>query len=176
MYDHQRVRARHLNVLPNPLVRLRKQVASEGRDRISKSAEDYLETIYVLSREKGYARVLEIAKALNVRAPSVTQMLKKLRARGLVIYERYGVVRLTEEGMAIAMAILARHESLKSLLLALGVSEKTAEEDACAMEHVLHDESVQALKKIADFLTNAPAGLKCLRCIREGKHLCLSNK
>lgn len=144
--------------------------------RVSKSAEDYLEAIFVLSREKGYARVTEIAKALNVRAPSVTQMLKKLRARGLVMYERYGVVRLTEEGRAIARAVLARHESLRGLLLALGVSEETAEEDACAMEHILHEESVSALKKVADFLISAPEGLKCLRCIKEGKHLCLSGE
>ncbi|RLI11560.1 metal-dependent transcriptional regulator [Candidatus Bathyarchaeota archaeon] len=144
--------------------------------KVSKSAEDYLEAIYVLSREKGYARVLEIARALGVRPPSVTQMLKKLRARGLVLYERYGVVRLTEEGLAIAKAVLARHESLKELLVALGVSEAAAEADACAMEHVLHEETVAALRKMADFLTKAPEGLKCLRCIREGKHLCLSGE
>ena len=142
------------------------------RMRVSRSVEDYLEAILVLSREKGHARVLEIARFLGVRPPSVTQMLRKLRDRGLVRYERYGKVELTEAGFAIATRVAERHSVLKAFLAALGLSEPLAELDACAMEHVLHEETVRAFKRLADFVLNAPDGLRCLRCLREGRYLC----
>ena len=129
----------------------------------------------MLSRSKGYARVLEIARFLGVRPPSVTQMLKKLRDMGLVKYERYGRVELTEEGRALAAHVAERHEVLKAFLIALGLSEHLAEHDACAMEHVLHEETVMAFKRLADFMLKAPENLKCLRCLREGKYLCLQD-
>jgi len=128
----------------------------------------------MLSKEKGYARVLEIARFLGVRPPSVTQMLRKLREKGLITYKRYGVVRLTEQGEAVARRIAGRHAQIKAFLTALGVDEGSAEVDACAMEHFLHEETMEALRKIASFLLNAPSGLRCLKCIRAGKHLCLS--
>ena len=141
--------------------------------KISRSAEDYLEAIFLLSRDKGHARVLEIARLLGVRPPSVTQMLKKLRDMGLVRYERYGKVELTEEGRALAASVLEKHKVLKAFLMALGLSEPLAERDACAMEHVLHEETVSAFKRLADFMLKAPEGLRCLRCLREGRYLCL---
>jgi len=144
--------------------------------RISKSAEDYLEAIYVLSGEKGYARVLEIARFLGVKPPSVTQMLKKLRDMGLVHYERYGRVVLTELGEEVARKIASRHADLKTFLMALGLAERTAEEDACAMEHVLHEETIAALRRIGEFLSRAPKALRCLKCLRTGKYLCLSER
>ena len=144
--------------------------------KVSKSIEDYLETIYAISKEKGHARVLEIARMLGVRPPSVTQMLRRLRDMGLVIYERYGKVELTELGEAVACKVAERHEVLKALLMALGLDEELAEEDACAMEHVLHEETIKAFSKLADFLIRAPEGLRCLRCLREGRYLCLSEE
>ncbi len=136
--------------------------------------EDYLEVIYLLSREKGYARVVEIARALGVKPPSVTQMVRRLGERGLVSFERYGKVRLTEVGRAVAQRIIGRHTVLKTFLRALGVSDVIAEEDACAMEHVLHEETVKVFRKLAEFLINAPDGLKCLECLRKGRYLCLA--
>ena len=141
--------------------------------RVSRSVEDYLETIYSLSEEKGHARVLEIAKALGVRPPSVTQMLKKMRKLGLVSYERYGRVTLTSLGEELAKKIRKRHIRLKLFLIALGLPEPLAEEDACAMEHVLHEETVLAFGKLADFIMGAPEGLRCIKCLRTGKYLCL---
>ena len=142
--------------------------------RISKSAEDYLEAIYVLSSEKGYARVLEIARYLGVKPPSVTQMLKKLRSMGLVHYERYGRVVLTEPGLELARKVASRHADLKAFLVALGLAEPVAEEEACAMEHILHEETIAILRRIGEFLSNAPRGLRCLKCLRTGRYLCLS--
>ncbi len=144
--------------------------------RLSKSVEDYLEAIYVLSREKGYARVMEIARALGVKPPSVTQMVRKLSEKGLVTFERYGRIRLTELGRSVAQRIMGRHELLKAFLRALGVSDPVAEEDACAMEHVLHDETIRVFGKLADFLLNAPGDLKCLECLRKGRYLCLAGR
>ena len=144
------------------------------RVRVSRSAEDYLETIYFLSKEKGYARVLEIARALGVRPPSVTQMLKKLRDMGLVHYERYGKVMLTEKGEELAREVRKRHVRLKLFLIALGLPEHLAEEDACAMEHVLHEETVLAFGRLAEFIMGAPEGLRCIECLRTGKYKCLS--
>ena len=150
-----------------------------GRARvkpISRSAEDYLEAIYLLSSDKGYARVLEIARYLGVKPPSVTQMLKKLRNMGLIHYERYGKVVLTDLGLEIAKKIASRHADLKAFLVALGLAEATAEEEACAMEHVLHEETIAILRRIGEFLSKAPKGLRCLRCLRTGKYLCLSEE
>ena len=151
--------------------------ASELRGmRISRSAEDYLEAIYILSSEKGYARVLEIARHLGVKPPSVTQMLRKLRSMGLVHYERYGKVVLTELGRKVARRIASRHADLKAFLLAIGLAEPVAEEEACAMEHVLHEETIAILRSLGKFLSGAPKGLKCLKCLRTGKYLCLSEE
>ena len=141
--------------------------------KFSRSEEDYLEVIYILSQEKGYARVGEIAKALDVKPPSVTQMVRKLGEKGLVSFERYGKVELTEEGLEVARRVMKRHALLKDFLMALGLDEGVAEEDACAMEHVLHEETVEVFKRMAEFLMKAPPGLKCLKCIRRGQYLCL---
>ena len=144
--------------------------------RLSRSMEDYLEAIYVLSREKGYARVMEIARALGVKPPSVTQMVRKMSEKGLVTFKRYGRIMLTEVGESVARRIIGRHRLLKAFLTALGVSNSVAEEDACAMEHVLHDETVRVFRRLAEFLLNAPDGLKCLECLKRGQYLCLAGR
>ena len=141
--------------------------------KFSRSEEDYLEVIYILSQKKGYARVGEIAKALDVKPPSVTQMVRKLSEKGLVFFERYGKVELTEKGREVAGRVIKRHALLKNFLVALGLDDRVAEEDACAMEHILHEETVETFKRMAEFLMKAPPGLKCLKCIRQGQYLCL---
>ena len=148
----------------------------EEAKKFSRSEEDYLEVIYVLSQRKGHARVGEIARALKVKPPSVTQMVRKLGEKGLVSFVRYGKVELTEEGREVAKKIIKRHALLKDFLVALGLDEDVAEEDACAMEHVLHEETVEVFKRMAEFLMKAPPGLKCLKCIRQGQYLCLEER
>jgi len=120
-----------------------------GRE-LSKSVEDYLETILKIVREKGYARVKDIAKELDVKPASVTEMLNKLSDEGLVNYEKYSGVTLTEEGRERAEEITRIHEMLKKLLLLIGVPEDIAEEDACRIEHVLHKETVKRIVKLVE--------------------------
>ncbi|MGA1873549.1 MAG: metal-dependent transcriptional regulator [Thermoplasmatota archaeon] len=112
--------------------------------------EDYLEAILHIVRKKGYARVGDIAKHLNCSAATVTEMFGRLGDRGLVNYEKYGGVTLTEKGEKIGVEVDGRHKLIKSFLQMLGVSEEIADEDACEVEHSLHPET---LEKLRDFLS-----------------------
>ncbi|MBC7110318.1 MAG: metal-dependent transcriptional regulator [Archaeoglobi archaeon] len=117
---------------------------------LSKSVEDYLETILRIVKEKGYARVKDIAEELDVKPASVTEMLNKLSNEGLVNYEKYSGVTLTDEGRERAEKITRVHEMLKKLLILIGVPEEIAEEDACKIEHVLHEESIRRILKLVE--------------------------
>lgn len=114
---------------------------------MTKSLEDYVEAIYRRTREAGFARVVDIAKMLRVKMPSVNSAVKELASLQLVKYEKYREITLTEEGIAVAKKVFERHTVLKNFLLSLGVSEENAEHDACAMEHILSEETIAALEK-----------------------------
>ncbi len=118
--------------------------------------EDYLKVIYELSRDKGYARVKEIANALKVKPPSVTEMLKKLASEGLVHYEKRLFVRLTEKGEKEALKVIERHETLVKFLVTIGVPEEIARRDACVIEHSLHPYTVKQLKNFVRFVEFSP--------------------
>lgn len=108
------------------------------------SLEDYLETILVLGSEDG-AHVSSIAMRLNVTMPSVNKAISELKKMKYVTQEPYGVVELTEIGLCHAREILRRHRLLKEFLMLLSVSEETAEQDACKMEHLLSRESLDRI-------------------------------
>ncbi|MDD3336243.1 MAG: metal-dependent transcriptional regulator [Eubacteriales bacterium] len=114
---------------------------------IHESAEDYLEMILMLTNEKGYARSIDIAAALSVTKPSVSVAMKKLRENGYILMDKGNLIFLTDSGKAIAERIYERHEVLASMLERLGVTEQTAREDACKIEHVLSDETFAAIRK-----------------------------
>ena len=116
---------------------------------MTKSLEDYIETIYVLIRDRRSARVRDVAGSLNVKMPSVVKGVSELKKLGLVEQEPYGDVQLTEKGRRVAVSILGRHTKLREFLVKLGVSDKTADKDACLMEHVL---SAETMERIGDFL------------------------
>ena len=120
--------------------------------KTSTSAEDYLERIHELITEKGYARAVDIANALGISQPSVTSMVQKLANEGLLNYEKYRGLTLTEEGKRVALAIHERHEILKRFLSLLNVSQKAQERDIEGLEHHISDETVQALSKVSDHL------------------------
>ena len=102
--------------------------------RLSESLEDYLETILDLERENKVARAKDIAKKMGVQRGSVTSALKSLEEKGMINYEPYSFITLTDDGKRIAEEINRRHNVLKSLLLnVLKVDEKTAELTACRM-------------------------------------------
>jgi len=110
--------------------------------------EEYLEVIYVLSL-KGRPRVREIARRLCIKPSSVVEFLRKLANEGYIVYEKGGLIELTEKGYSIARDIFQRHELLVSFLESIGVPKEIAEEDACRMEHILHPETIE---KIREFL------------------------
>ena len=116
---------------------------------MTKSLEDYLEEIHVLIRDAGRARVRDVALALNVKMPSVVKALGELKKLGLVEQEPYGDICLTVRGRRCAALVLGRHNLLRDFLTRLGVSERTADKDACLMEHIL---SAETMDRIRDFL------------------------
>jgi Mn-dependent DtxR family transcriptional regulator len=113
--------------------------------------EDYLEVIYELIQQKGYATTVDISKYMNVSSPSVTKMVQRLDENGLVKYEKYRGIILTDEGSSVASDIRARHNLLVEFLKMIGVDESIANIDAEGIEHHLH---VQTLKKLEAFLAS----------------------
>ena len=114
---------------------------------ILKSSEDYLETMLMLQQQRGYIRSIDIAEHLSVTKPSVSYAVKRLRENGYLTMDKSGLITLTDRGMAIAAEMLDRHKTLTSFLISLGVEAKTAEEDACKIEHVISEETFAALKR-----------------------------
>ena len=131
-----------------------------------KSVEDYLEVIYRLIDEKGYARIFDISASLNVKPPSVTEMVQKLAKEGYVKYTRYQTITLTNKGREVAKNVYRRHKTLTEFLKILGVEEEIAEKDACEIEHSLHPETVERLTKFVEFVKNAPRDPKWLEHFR----------
>ena len=114
--------------------------------RIHKSAEDYLEMILRLTEEKGYARSVDIAMGLGVSKPSVSVAMKQLREGGYIVMDKDNYISLTDTGMEIAHRIYERHKVLTRMLTMIGVDEKTAEDDACKVEHDISVQTFIALK------------------------------
>ncbi|GLG04039.1 metal-dependent transcriptional regulator [Drancourtella massiliensis] len=115
--------------------------------KIQESAENYLETILMLGKEKGNVRSIDIATALSFSKPSVSVAMKNLRENGYILMDKDGYIALTEKGHEIAETIYERHTLLSSFLMYLGVSRETATQDACRIEHVISPESFEALKQ-----------------------------
>jgi Mn-dependent DtxR family transcriptional regulator len=125
---------------------------------LTERVEDYLEAIYDIHVRKGYVSVKDVASALGVRYPSVTEMMKKLKALRLVHYEKYGGIVLTEKGEEIGRSVKDRHDTLYRLLTIAGVPADSSAKDACAMEHHLSPRSIEQLKKLVSALETDEAG------------------
>ncbi|HIT85069.1 MAG TPA: metal-dependent transcriptional regulator [Candidatus Ornithomonoglobus intestinigallinarum] len=116
--------------------------------KIHESAENYLETILMLKSRGPYVRAIDVAHELGFTKASVSVALKSLRAGGYItVDENDGNISLTDGGMAIAEKIYERHQVIAKLLMELGVSEKTAYEDSCKIEHDISSESFDMLKR-----------------------------
>lgn len=115
--------------------------------KIQESAENYLETILMLGREKPYVRSIDIANELSFSKPSVSVAMKNLRENGYITVDDQGHITLTETGQDIADTMYERHTMLSNWLIYLGVDAKTAAEDACRMEHVLSTKTFDAIKR-----------------------------
>lgn len=125
---------------------------------LSASLEDYLETIYFLSREEGKARPKAIAERMKVRAASVTGALRALAEKGLINYAPYASVTLTDQGREIAGGIAGKHEALLHFFTqVLGIESSEAEEFACSMEHTIPDHILQRLVRFAEYTEKCPS-------------------
>ena len=113
---------------------------------LQESGEMYLEAIHVLSKKSDSVRGIDIGEYLGYTKPSVSRALKVLRTEGLVKKDDDGFIKLTEAGRILAKRIYERHTVLTRLLINIGVSEKTAAEDACRVEHYISDETFDAIK------------------------------
>lgn len=116
---------------------------------INESAENYLETILILGQKLPVVRSVDIANELGFKKSSVSIAMKNLREKGHILVSDAGFITLTPSGQEIAEMIYERHNVLSSWLVSLGVSETTAAEDACKMEHIISQESFDAIKKLS---------------------------
>lgn len=114
---------------------------------IKESAENYLETIYVLKNKNGNVRSIDVATELGFSKPSVSVAMKKFREEGYITIDESGHISLTKSGLEIAERIYERHEILAKVLIAMGVSEDVAYEDSCKIEHDISDETFEKLKQ-----------------------------
>jgi Mn-dependent DtxR family transcriptional regulator len=115
--------------------------------KIHESAEDYLETILILSQRQPSVRSIDIATELDYSKPSVSVAMKHLRENGYITVNDEGHIKLTPSGLAIAAKIYERHTVISEILESMGVNPKVAAEDACRVEHVISTESFDAIKK-----------------------------
>ena len=115
--------------------------------KILESAENYLETILILSKRNNVVRSIDIVNELEFTKPSVSVAMKNLRENDSIKMDSNGYITLTEKGKAIAELMYERHILLSEWLESLGVNKKTAVEDACKIEHVISDESFNAIKR-----------------------------
>jgi len=113
---------------------------------INESAENYLETILMLSKKLPVVRSVDIANELGFKKPSVSIAMKNLRQKEHIRVTDAGFIYLTESGKAIAESVYEKHEFLSTWLQELGVSEKIASEDACKIEHIISQTSFEAIK------------------------------
>lgn len=135
------------------------------------ATEDYLETIYKLTRSKGYAKVVDVSEKLNVRPPTVTVMIQKLGERGLLKYERYREISLTQKGEEIAKTVSDRHAKIMKFLTILGVDDKTAYTDTEGIEHHMHPTTLKKIHELVLFAEKNPKWLADLKKFRKNKNI-----
>ncbi len=115
--------------------------------KILESGEMYLETILLLTKKNPYVRSLDVAEEMNYSKPSVSRAMNILKENKYISIDKNGHIKLLKKGLDLATKIYDRHVVVTDCLIKLGVNEKQAETDACKIEHVLSDESFEAIKK-----------------------------
>ncbi len=116
-------------------------------NEMRESGEMYLETILILSGEKPVVRSIDISEHMGLSKPSVSRAVSKLKTNGFIEVDGSGFITLTPSGEAVAKRIYDRHTTLEKIFMTIGVEQKTAEDDACKLEHYLSDDTYEALKK-----------------------------
>ncbi|GGK18949.1 transcriptional regulator MntR [Caldalkalibacillus thermarum] len=131
------------------------------------SMEDYLEQIYSLIQEKGYARVSDIAEALNVHPSSVTKMVQKLDQNKYLVYEKYRGLILTPKGKKIGKRLVDRHTLLEEFLQMIGVPEENIYKDVEGIEHHLSKDSITCIEYLVQYFQEDPKRLEDLLMIKQ---------
>ncbi|ADH99784.1 transcriptional regulator MntR [Salisediminibacterium selenitireducens] len=135
------------------------------------SMEDYLERIYILIEEKGYARVSDIAEALQVHPSSVTKMVQKLDAKEYLVYEKYRGLVLTGKGRKIGKRLVYRHDLLESFMKIIGVEEEGIYEDVEGIEHHLSWDAIDRIGDLVQFFEENPERVEALRDVQRKNDL-----
>jgi Mn-dependent DtxR family transcriptional regulator len=125
--------------------------------------EDYLEAIYHLIHEKGYASTMDLSARLGVKPPTVSAMVGRLAREGYLEHEPYRGMRLTPKGQDVAISVVKRHGIVYDFLSLLGVDKDTAYEDAEGIEHHLHPQTVRSIGVLVGYLQENPDVLKAMK-------------
>jgi len=147
-------------------MRQRDMAAGGRHSEQTPRSEDYLEAVYHLIQDKGYATTSDISVALEVTPPTVSNMIGKLAGKGYLEYRRYRGMKLTENGERMAKSVIKRHKVIAEFLSMLGVDDQTAFEDTEGIEHHVQPTTLRRLERLAEYLRSNPAALKAIR-----KHL-----
>ncbi|MDE3839304.1 transcriptional regulator MntR [Bacillus methanolicus] len=131
------------------------------------SMEDYIEQIYILIEEKGYARVSDIAEALSVHSSSVTKMIQKLDKDEYLVYEKYRGLVLTPKGKKIGKRLVYRHELLEQLLRIIGVKEEHIYQDVEGIEHHLSWDAIDRIGDLVQYFEEDESRIEALRAIQK---------
>ncbi|SHE46162.1 iron (metal) dependent repressor, DtxR family [Seinonella peptonophila] len=134
------------------------------------SMEDYLENIYKLIDQKGYARVSDIAEALEVHPSSVTKMVQKLDQRQYLVYEKYRGLVLTSKGKKMGKQLVDRHLLLEQFLRLIGVSEELIYKDVEGIEHHLSWDSIHCIENLVDCLEKNPSLIQQLHSLKDASN------
>ena len=131
------------------------------------SMEDYLERIYRLINEKGYARVADIADGLEVHPSSATKMIQKLDKDEYLVYEKYRGLMLTPKGKRIGKRLVERHHLLEQFLQTIGVKEENIYKDVEGIEHHLSSDSIACIEALVEYFNQSPERVAELRAVRD---------
>ena|SRR3989338_4341390 len=129
---------------------------------LTRKEEDYLDVIYTLIKDKGYARVKDIAAELHVSPPSVVEMIKKFKGKELVSSEKNAPIILTKKGAEIARIVKIKHDTFRKFFKMILVPEEIAKKDSLKIEHNLHPTTIEQLKKFIDFFESDKIYPVCL--------------
>ena len=119
---------------------------------LQETGQMYLETIYILMQERKNVRSIDVCEYMGYSKPSVSRAVGLLRSGGFLSVDEEGFLSLTDAGLEVAEKMYERHQILSGLLIRLGVDPKVAAEDACKTEHVISDESFEAIKRYIESL------------------------
>ncbi|HME19012.1 MAG TPA: transcriptional regulator MntR [Nitrososphaerales archaeon] len=134
----------------------------EGAVENTPRSEDYLETVYHLIKDRGHATTSDISTALEVRPPTVSNMIGKLAAKGYLEYRPYHGMKLTPIGERVAKSVIRRHQVIAEFMSMIGVDDQTAFEDTEGIEHHVHSTTIRRLERLVQYLRAHPETLKTI--------------